>query len=83
MTNQERKEFEEAWLEVENIITNIDPQFHPASQFKRPTKAGPAELKLMLGFLRIMVKLLLHDNESRVREQESLKVLIERQRDNL
>ena len=76
MTKQERKEFEEAWAEIENIITVIDPQFHPSSQFKRPKKVGPRELKFLLQFLRIQVKLLLHDNESMRREQESLKNII-------
>jgi len=79
MTKGERKEFEEAWLELENVITVIDPHFNPVSQFKRPKKVGPEELKFLLQFLRIQVKLLLHDNESRVREQESLKALIEKQ----
>jgi len=80
MTKQERIEFEEAWLEIENLITIIDPHFHPASNFKRPEECGPGELKLMLGFLRILVKLLLHDNESMKREQESLQILIDKQR---
>lgn len=79
MTKQERKEFGEAWLEIENIITAIDPQFHPSSQFRRPEEVGPREMKFMLQFLRIQVKLLLHDNESRQREQESLRIMIEKQ----
>jgi len=79
MTKDEKKEFKEIWLEIENVITTIDPHFHPVSQFKRPDKVGAGELKLLLQFLRIQIKLLLHDNESMRREQDSLRIMIEKQ----
>lgn len=77
MTKSEREEFRKAWLEAENIITVIDPQFQPSVQFKRPEEAGPTEIKLLLQFLRVQVKLLLHDKESTERENMSLSRLID------
>jgi len=72
MTKSERKEFVEAWQETENIITVIVPTLSPEVMFKRPEESGPKEIKLLLQFLRIAVKDLLHDKESTVRERDSL-----------
>lgn len=79
MTKEEKKEFSEAWLEAENIITMIDPQFIPKEQLKRPENSGPKEIKLLLQFLRVLVRSLLHDKESTVRENMSLSRLIDQQ----
>ena len=77
MTKEERKQFEEAWLETENIITVIEPGFEPEQQFKRPEECGPKEIKLLLQFLRLQVKMLLHDKESTERENISLANLVD------
>ena len=77
MTKEERKEFTKAWLEAENVITLIEPNFVPEKQFKRPSEAGPKEIKFLLQFLRVQVRLLLHDKESIQRENMSLSKLID------
>ena len=77
MRRSERKEFNEAWLECENIITVIEPSLRPEHQFRRPESAGPKELKLLLAFLRLQVKMLLHDKESTERENMTLSNLVE------
>lgn len=77
MTKKERKEFSEAWLEAENIITLIEPEFVPEKQFLRPEEATPTEIKLLLQFLRVAVKLLLHDKESTARENLTLSGLVD------
>lgn len=77
MTKNESEEFTKAWLEAENIITLIDPQFVPEQQLQRPEKAGPKEIKLLLQFLRVLVKVLLHDKESTERENISLARLVD------
>lgn len=69
MTKDEKEQFAQAWLECENIITTIDPYFSPTENFKRPEAAGPREIKSLLQFLRIQVKLLLHDKEATERER--------------
>jgi len=69
MTKEERKEFRNCWLEAENIITLIDPRLQPEQQFKRPEEAGPKEIKSLIQFLRIQVRLLLHDKEATERER--------------
>jgi hypothetical protein len=77
MTKQERKEFTKAWYEAENIITLIEPEFIPEKQFKRPEEAGPYELNLLLQFLRVAIKMELHDKESTHRENETLRNLVD------
>lgn len=77
MTKIEKKEFRDAWLEAENVITMIEPQFVPEKQFKRPEEASPKEIKLLLQFLRTLVRMLLHDKESTERENISLSRLID------
>lgn len=79
MTKDEKKQFCEAWLEAENVITMIEPQFVPKEQLKRPEDSGPEEIKLLLQFLRVLVRLLLHDKESTARENMSLSRLIDQQ----
>jgi len=79
MTKEERKQFHDCWLEAENIITLIEPNFVPEKQFKRPEESGPREIKLLLQFLRVQVRLLLHDKESTERENMSLSNLIDQQ----
>lgn len=79
MNKKDRKQFYDAWLEAENIITLIDTSFVPEKQFKRPEEAGPEELKLLLQFLRIQVRMLLHDKESTHRENMSLSKVISEQ----
>ena len=76
MTKLEQKHFTLAWLEAENIITLIDPEFIPEEYFKRPEDCGPKEIKLLLQFLRFMVKMMLHDKESTERENISLVNLV-------
>ena len=78
MTQLERKQFNEAWFEAENIITVIDPQFVPEQQFKRPENCGPKEIVFLLQFLRLQVRMMLHDKESTERENQSLVNLVER-----
>jgi len=78
MTKNEKKEFRDAWLETENIITLIEPNFIPEKQFKRPENSGPKEIKLLLQFLRIQVKMILHDRESTERENQTLVNLIDK-----
>jgi len=82
MKKSERKEFNEAWLETENIITIIEPSLKPEHQFRRPEKSGPKEIKLLLQFLRLQVKMLLHDKESTERENMTLSRLVEQQHVN-
>ena len=82
MRRSERKEFNEAWLEIENIITVIEPSLIPEHQFRRPESAGPKELKLLLGFLRLQVKMMLHDKESTERENMTLSNMVEQQHAN-
>ena len=77
MTKLEKEEFRDAWLEAENVITLIEPNFVPEKQFKRPEQSGPKEIKLLLQFLRVLVKVLLHDRESTQRENMSLSKLID------
>ena len=77
MTKQERKEFTRSWLEAENIITLIELEFVPEKQFRRPGEAGPKEIKLLLQFLRIQVRMLLHDKESTERENQTLAKLVD------
>jgi len=77
MTKKERKQFKEAWLEVENVITVIEPSLVPEQQFRRPENSGPREIKLLLQFLRLQVKMLLHDKESTEREKLSLVNMID------
>ena len=77
MRKNERKQFSQAWLEVENIITMISPEFIPEKQFMRPEKAGPEQLNLLLQFLRLQVRMFLHDKESTERENMTLSNLIE------
>lgn len=77
MNKDEREQFAQAWLEVENVITLIDPNFQPEKRFKRPEEAGPMEIKSLLQFLRVQVRMLLHDNESIKRENLTLSKLIE------
>ena len=77
MNRKERKCFCEDWLELENIITMIEPEFRPEVQFRRPEVCGPEELKYLLQFLRVLVRLLLHDKESTVRENMSLAKLVD------
>jgi len=77
MTKAERIQFNNAWIEVENIITVIEPRLEPEEQFKRPEECGPKELKYLLQFLRLQVKMLLHDKESTERENMSLANLID------
>lgn len=77
MNRKERKEFNESWLEAENIITLIEPTFIPERQFKRPEEAGPKEIKLLLQFLRVVVKDLLLDKEATGRENETLGRLVD------
>jgi len=77
MTKTEKEQFTQAWLEAENVITVIDPEFIPEKQIKRPEEAGPKEIILLLQFLRLLVKLLLHDKESTARENQSLSKLVD------
>lgn len=77
MTKEERLQFTHAWLETENIITVIEPGFMPEQQFKRPEDCGPKEIKFLLQFLRLQVKMLLHDKESTERENMSLANLVD------
>lgn len=77
MNKEEKKQFRDAWLEAENVITVIDPHFVPTVQFKRPEDAGPKEIKLLLQFLRVQVKVLLHDKESTERENLSLVKIVD------
>ncbi len=72
MNRKERKQFTQAWLEAENMITMIEPQFVPEKQFKRPENSGPEELNLLLQFLRFQVRMMLHDKESTERENQTL-----------
>jgi len=78
MTKNERKEFRDSWLEVENIITLIEPGFVPEKQFKSPETSGPKEIKLLLQFLRLVVKDLLLDKEATGRENETLAGLVDK-----
>ncbi len=73
MTKEEREQFNKCWLEAENLITVIDPRFDPVVRLKRPEQAGPKDLLDLMGFLRILVKVTLHDNESRQRECQTLR----------
>lgn len=82
MTKTEKKEFCEAWQEAENIITVVEPTFQPEKQFKRPQDAGPKEIKLLLQFLRVVVKDLLLDREATHRENETLGNLVDQQHAN-
>ena len=77
MTKNEKKEFTKAWYETENIITLIEPEFTPEKQFRRPENSGPTEIKLLLQFLRVQVRMLLHDKESTGRENMSLAKLVD------
>lgn len=77
MTKEERLQFTQAWLEAENIVTVIEPQFVPEEHFKRPEDCGPQEIVLLLQFLRLQVKMLLHDKESTERENQVLVNLVE------
>lgn len=79
MTKDEKKHFNDAWLEAENIITLMDPNFQPEKQFKRPEEAGPHEIKLLLAFLRLAVRSFLHDKESTERENQTLTKMIDNQ----
>jgi len=78
MNAKERKQFIEVWLELENIVTVIEPSIPPEQWFKRPEKCGFGELKSLLQFLRLQVKLLLHDRESTERENITLSQVIEK-----
>jgi len=78
MTKQERAQFTQAWFEAENIVTVIEPQFIPEKHFKRPENCGPKEIILLLQFLRLQVKMLLHDKESTERENQTLVGMVER-----
>lgn len=71
MTKEEKKQFCEVWMEAENLITMIDPHFQPEKQLKRPEKAGMKEIKDLLQFLRVLIRLTLHDKESTQRERDS------------
>lgn len=71
MTKEEKKQFCEAWLEIENLITIIDPHFQPEKSLKRPEAAGMKEFKDLLQFLRVLIRLTLHDKESCQRERDS------------
>ena len=82
MRKSERKEFNECWLELENVITVIEPSLIPEHQFRRPESAGPRELKLLLQFLRLQVKMMLHDKESTERENMTLSNLVEQRVNN-
>lgn len=77
MTKAERIQFNHAWAEVENIITVIEPGLEPEQQFKRPEECGPTEICYLLQFLRLQVKMLLHDKESTERENISLANLVD------
>lgn len=77
MTKEEKQDFHDAWLEAENVISLLDPYFQPEKQFKRPEEAGPAEIKLLLAFLRLAVRSFLHDKESTERENLTLTKMIE------
>ena len=77
MTKDERKQFNDCWLETENIITIIDPHFCPTECIKRPEEAGPREIKSLLQFLRIQVRMLLHDKESTERERNGLDKILQ------
>ena len=77
MTKQERKHFNDCWLEAENIVTLIEPGFVPEKQFRRPEVSGPKEIKLLLQFLRVQVRMLLHDKESTERENLTLAKLVD------
>lgn len=79
MTKKEKKDFHDAWLEAENIITLLDPHFQPEKQIKRPEDASPHEIKLLLAFLRLAVKSFLHDKESTERENQTLTKMIDNQ----
>jgi len=82
MTKKERKEFTQAWLETENIITIIEPELNPEHQFRRPERSGPKEINLLLQFLRLQVRMLLHDKESTMRENETLARLVDQYADS-
>ena len=77
MTKQERKLFNEAWLEAQYIITMIDPHIVPEQFFRRPENSGPQEIVYLLQFLRVQVRALLHGKESTERENQTLVNLIE------
>jgi len=79
MTKKERKHFHDCWLEAENVITLIEPEFVPEKQFRRPDASGPKEIKLLLQFLRVQVRMLLHDKESTERENLTLAQLVDQQ----
>ena len=77
MNRKERKQFTQAWLEAENIITMIEPEFVPEKQFRRPEKSGPEEINFLLQFLRLVVRVMLHDKESTERENLTLAKLVD------
>jgi len=79
MTKDEKEQFVQAWLEAENIITLLDPYFQPEKQLKRPEESGPQEIKKLLQFLRIQVKLFLHDKESTERERNTFYKMLQEQ----
>jgi len=79
MTKEEKVQFIHAWQEAENIITVIEPELIPEQQFKRPENCGPKEINFLLQFLRLQVKMMLHDKESTERENQTLANLIDNQ----
>jgi len=79
MTKDEKIQFTQAWLEAENIITLLDPYFQPEVMLKRPEESGPQEIKKLLQFLRIQVKLFLHDKESTERERNAFYKMLQEQ----
>ena len=73
MNKDERQQYAEAWLEAENLITLIDPQFKElGGVINKPEKPSVADIKKLMQFLRVEIRSLLHDKESLEREKTGL-----------
>lgn len=66
-------ELKESWLEAENLITLIDPQFEElGGVIHKPDEPSAGDLKKVLQFLRVEIRSMLHKNESLSREKLGL-----------
>jgi len=78
MNKDERREFKEAWLEAENLITLIDPHFKElGGVIHMPEVPTVGDLKRLLQFLRVEIRALLLDRESLEREKIGLRNYID------
>lgn len=79
MTRDERQQFNRLWAQIENCITNIDPNFDLKLYNKTDNDIG--RIQDLVDVLNVYIKYLMLDNEAYERERNTLTKMLMEQSD--